>query len=167
MYRIGFGFDTHGLAPGRELWLGGVLVPHHQGAIGHSDADVLIHAIIDALLGAAGLPDIGTQFPDTSAAFKAIDSRILLERTLTLVRAEGYQIGNIDTTIVLQSPKIAPYVSEIRSSLAQTLNVEPERISVKAKTSEKLGFIGREEGVSAYAVVLMERREDWQLSIVN
>jgi 2-C-methyl-D-erythritol 2,4-cyclodiphosphate synthase len=157
MVRVGIGFDTHKLALGAELWLGGVLVPHSRGAVGHSDADVLIHAVIDALLGAAGLPDIGSQFPDTHAEYKNIESRILLERTLDLVRLKGYSIGNIDTTVVLQSPKISPFVAEIRDSLARILEITPDQISVKAKTSEKLGFIGREEGVSAYAVALLER----------
>lgn len=137
--------------------MGGVLVPCSRGAVGHSDADVLIHAVIDALLGAAGLPDIGSQFPDTHAEYKNIESRILLDRTLDLVRLKGYSIGNIDTTVVLQSPKIAPFVAEIRNSIARILEITPDQVSVKAKTSEKLGFIGREEGVSAYAVALLER----------
>ncbi|MCX6243348.1 MAG: 2-C-methyl-D-erythritol 2,4-cyclodiphosphate synthase [Bacteroidetes bacterium] len=154
--RIGFGFDTHKLEAGREFRLGGILIPHEKGATGHSDADVLIHAVCDALLGAAGLPDIGSQFPDTSPEFKGIDSRILLERTMSLVREKGFAIVNIDTTIVLQKPKIAEYFTEMVKTLSGVLGIEASKVSVKAKTSEKLGFIGREEGVSAYAVVLLE-----------
>lgn len=157
MFRIGFGFDTHAFAPGRPLLLGGIIIHHEHGAVGHSDADVLIHAIIDGLLGAAGLPDIGQQFPDTSEAFKGIDSRELLRRTMTLIRDQHFEPGNIDTTIVLQRPRIAPYIQEIIRSLAETMHMDPSAISVKAKTSEKLGFIGREEGVSAYAAVLLHK----------
>lgn len=155
MFRIGFGFDTHQLAPGRELWLGGVLIPHSVGVVGHSDADVLIHAIIDALLGAAGLPDIGSQFPDNSPEFSGINSQVLLQRTLELITQQNFTIGNIDSTLVLQSPKIAPLVPEMKRVLSQVLGISENQINVKAKTSEKLGFIGREEGVSAYAVVLL------------
>ncbi len=155
MFRIGFGFDTHALAPGKPLLLGGIAIDHDRGAVGHSDADVLIHAIIDALLGAAGLPDIGQQFPDTSESFKGIDSRELLHRTMNMVRSHQYEPGNIDTTIVLQRPRVAPYIPEIIRSLAETMQLAPSSISVKAKTSEKLGFIGREEGISAYAAVLL------------
>lgn len=155
MYRIGFGFDTHALAPGRPLLLGGITIDHDRGAVGHSDADVLIHAIIDALLGAAGLPDIGQQFPDTSESYNGIDSRELLRRTMSMIREQHYEPGNIDTTIVLQRPRVAPHIPEIILSLSETMQLDPSRISVKAKTSEKLGFIGREEGVSAYASVLV------------
>lgn len=155
MIRIGFGFDTHQLAPGLDLRLGGVLIPHHQGAVGHSDADVLIHAIIDALLGAAGLPDIGSQFPDADAKFKGIDSGVLLTRTLELIVKQNFIIGNIDCTVVLQAPKIAPFVPEMKQTLSHLLGITESQLSLKAKTSEKLGFIGREEGVSAYAVVLL------------
>jgi 2-C-methyl-D-erythritol 2,4-cyclodiphosphate synthase len=158
MFRIGFGFDTHRLEPGREFRLGGILIPHEKGAVGHSDADVLIHAICDAILGAAGLGDIGTHFPDTSPEFKGIDSKILLKRSLKLATDKGYSIGNLDTTIVLQRPKIISFVPSIVISLAEVTGTDASRISVKAKTSEKLGFIGREEGVSAYAVVLLESR---------
>jgi 2-C-methyl-D-erythritol 2,4-cyclodiphosphate synthase len=154
--RIGFGFDTHKLEPGRDFWLGGILIPHEKGASGHSDADVLIHAIIDALLGAAGLRDIGTYFPDTSSEYKNIDSKVLLSRTLSLITEKGYSIGNLDTTIVLQSPKIGTFVPGMIQKLAHVLSIEETQISIKAKTSEKLGFIGREEGVSAYAVVLLK-----------
>jgi len=155
MFRIGFGFDTHALEPGSGLRLGGVLIPHDQRAVGHSDADVLIHAIIDALLGAAGLPDIGSQFPDTAAEFKGIDSRELLRRTLAMVSEKHFAIGNIDSTVVLQRPKIAPYIPEIVKGLSELMAIDNNQLSVKAKTSEKLGFIGREEGVSAYAVALL------------
>jgi len=154
--RIGFGFDTHRLEEWKEFWLGGILIPHTKGAVGHSDADVLIHAICDALLGAAHLGDIGTLFPDTSDEFKGIDSKILLERTCLLVREKGYQIGNIDTTIVLQSPKISKYIPEMLHLLQEVMGLESGQLSIKAKTSETLGFIGREEGISAYAVALIE-----------
>jgi len=157
MFRIGFGFDTHKLEKGREFWLGGIRISHDKGATGHSDADVLIHAICDALLGAAGLPDIGTQFPDTSSEFKDIDSKILLRRTMDLVLKEGYTIGNLDTTIILQRPKISAYVPEMIKTLGKVLIIEDSRISIKAKTSENLGFIGREEGLSAYAIVLLQK----------
>ena len=155
MFSIGFGFDTHALKPDHPFRLGGIAIAHTKGATGHSDADVLIHAIIDALLGAAGLRDIGQQFPDTSAAYKNIDSRILLTRTMAMIRQKDYTIGNIDTTIVLQNPKIGPYIPEMIRILAETMEIAPEKLSIKAKTSEKLGFIGREEGVSAYAIALL------------
>lgn len=154
MFRIGFGFDTHRLEPGLTFMLGGVRIEHSKGASGHSDADVLVHAIIDALLGAAGLPDIGQQFPDTSDEFRGISSLVLLRRTMALFQGRGFTIGNIDCTIVLQKPKIAPYVPVIISTLSEVLGTGQGQLNVKAKTSEKLGFIGREEGVSAYAVVL-------------
>jgi 2-C-methyl-D-erythritol 2,4-cyclodiphosphate synthase len=155
MFRIGFGFDTHRLEPGLPLRLGGVNIEHSKGAAGHSDADVLVHAIIDSLLGAAGLPDIGQQFPDTSDEFKGIDSIILLKKTMKMIAEKGFSIGNIDCTLVLQQPKIAAYIPSIIASLTAALETDPGRINVKAKTSEKLGFIGREEGVSAYAVALL------------
>jgi 2-C-methyl-D-erythritol 2,4-cyclodiphosphate synthase len=154
--RIGFGFDTHKLEVNRDFWLGGIQIPHEKGATGHSDADVLIHAICDALLGAAGLRDIGTHFPDASSEFKGIDSKVLLKRTLDLITEKGYSIGNLDTTIVLQNPKINSYVPEMIKTLAEVLKTDESRISIKAKTSEKLGFIGREEGLSAYAIVLLQ-----------
>jgi 2-C-methyl-D-erythritol 2,4-cyclodiphosphate synthase len=156
MPRIGFGFDTHKLEINRDFWLGGIRISHDKGATGHSDADVLIHAICDALLGAAGLGDIGTHFPDTSPEFKGIDSKVLLKRTRDLILEKGYSIGNLDTTIVLQNPKISSYVPEMIITLAEVLKTDKSRISVKAKTSEKLGFIGREEGLSAYAVALLQ-----------
>jgi len=156
MSSIGFGFDTHKLEVNRDFWLGGIQIPHDRGATGHSDADVLIHAICDALLGAAGLPDLGTHFPDTSSEFKGIDSKVLLKRTLNLILEKGYTIGNLDTTIVLQNPKISSYVPEMIKTLAEILKTDKSRISIKAKTSEKLGFIGMEEGLSAYAIVLLQ-----------
>jgi 2-C-methyl-D-erythritol 2,4-cyclodiphosphate synthase len=153
--RIGFGFDTHKLETGKDFWLGGIQITHNKGATGHSDADDPIHAICDALLGAAGLHDIGTHFPDTSPEFKGIDSKILLGRTLDLVLEKGYTIGNVDTTIVLQNPRINSYVPEMIKKLSEVMKTDKSHISVKAKTSEMLGFIGREEGLSAYAIVLL------------
>ena len=154
--RVGFGFDTHKLEPARPFILGGVQIEHSSGATGHSDADVLIHAIIDSMLGAAGLPDIGQQFPDSSPEYKGIDSSLLLKKTLLLIVEKGFSIGNIDCTIVLQQPKIAEYIPLMITSLSTTLGIETSQINVKAKTSERLGFIGREEGVSAYAVALLQ-----------
>ena len=154
--RIGFGYDVHCFAEGRELWLGGIKIPHHQGLLGHSDADVVIHAICDALLGASALGDIGKHFPDTDIRYKNIDSKFLLAETVKLVAAAGFTIQNIDTTIALQSPKIAPYIEQIRSTLSRLLCIDLGQVSVKATTTEKLGFEGREEGVSAYAVVLLD-----------
>lgn len=157
MIRIGFGFDTHRLEENCDFWLGGILVPHSKGSVGHSDADVLIHAIIDALLGAAGLPDIGSQFPDFSVEFKGIDSKILLSRTMEMIHAKGFSIGNIDSTVVLQQPKISSHIPAMVQSLAGVMKIGEDRLSIKAKTSENLGFIGREEGLSAYATVLLEK----------
>ena len=154
--RIGFGYDVHRFAEGRELWLGGIKIPHTKGLLGHSDADVLIHAICDALFGAAALGDIGKHFPDTDAAFKDIDSKLLLRKTFDLIYTAGYKIQNIDSTIAIQSPKIAPYIEKMRSTLSELLNIETAQISVKATTTERLGFEGREEGISAYAVVLID-----------
>ena len=153
--RIGFGYDVHRLKAGIPFWLGGVQIPHNKGALGHSDADVLLHAICDALLGAAALGDIGEHFPDTDPAYKGISSSILLQETIQLIRSKGYEIGNIDTTVCLQTPKIKPYIPEMRTKIAQILNVSEELVSVKATTEEKLGFTGREEGISAYAVALI------------
>jgi 2-C-methyl-D-erythritol 2,4-cyclodiphosphate synthase len=155
MLRIGFGFDTHKLDICQPLMLGGILVPHNKGATGHSDADVLIHAICDALLGAAGARDIGSQFPDSSPEFKGIDSKILLKKTMELIREQSFQIQNIDSTIVLQEPRISTFIPEMIKTLARVMGIADSQLSIKAKTSEKLGFIGREEGVSAYAVVLV------------
>ncbi len=156
--RIGFGYDVHRFAEGHELWLGGIKIPHYRGLKGHSDADVLIHAICDALLGAAALGDIGKHFPDTDDAFKDIDSKILLSKTNDLISAAGYRIQNIDSTIALQTPKIAPYIEDIRKTLSGILRIETGQVSVKATTTEHLGFEGREEGVSAYAVVLLDQK---------
>jgi len=153
--RIGFGFDVHRLVEGRAFWLGGIQIPHSKGALGHSDADVLIHAICDALLGAACLGDIGKHFPDTSVDFKNIDSKILLKNVLGLITDAGYSIGNIDASLTLEKPKIAPYIEEMRKTLAGVLGIEVNCISIKATTNEKMGFIGREEGLVAYAVVLL------------
>jgi len=153
--RIGFGFDTHKLVEGHPFQLGGIHVPHSKGAIGHSDADVLIHAMCDALLGAANLRDIGFQFPDTSPEFKGIDSKILLKLTIQKLKDTQFSIQNVDSTIVLQNPRISSYVPEMVRTLAPIMEINEDQLSIKAKTSEKLGFIGREEGVSAYAVALL------------
>ena len=155
--RTGFGFDVHQLTEGRDLILGGIKIPHSKGALGHSDADVLIHAICDALLGAAGLKDIGFYFPDTSAEFKNIDSKILLERVMSLLKEKEYSVGNVDASLVLEQPKIKPYTDAMRETLAGILQVTTDDISIKATTNEKMGFIGREEGVAAYAVVLITK----------
>lgn len=154
--RIGFGFDVHQLEEGRELRLGGITIAHHKGAKGHSDADVLIHAICDALLGAANLGDIGKHFPDTSAEFKNIDSRILLKKVMEMIRREKYALENVDVTLCLEKPKIAPHIDAIKKSLADVMSVDIDCISIKATTNEKLGYIGREEGVACYAVVLLK-----------
>lgn len=155
--RIGQGVDFHQLVAGRDLWLGGVQVPHTKGALGHSDADVLLHAICDALLGAASLGDIGVHFPDTSAEFKNIDSKILLRRSFELITAKGYRVGNIDATLCLEAPKIKPYVPEMQQTIAAILGITTGDVSIKATTTEKMGFVGREEGVMAYAAVLLEK----------
>ncbi|MBK7887283.1 MAG: 2-C-methyl-D-erythritol 2,4-cyclodiphosphate synthase [Bacteroidetes bacterium] len=157
-FRVGFGFDVHQLTEGRDLIVGGVKIPHSKGALGHSDADVLIHAICDALLGAAGLKDIGTYFPDTSAEFKGIDSKILLDRVVKLLSEKGYTIGNVDSSLVLEQPKIKPYIDQMRNTLAPILRIQEDEISIKATTNEKMGFIGREEGVAAYAVCMIEKK---------
>mgnify|MGYP003444239304 CR=1 FL=1 len=157
--RVGFGFDVHQLKEGNELWLGGIQLQHEKGAVGHSDADVLIHAICDALLGAAGLRDIGFHFPDTSAEFKGIDSKILLARVGNLLQNEGYSIGNIDCTLVLERPKINPYIDFMKKTLAAALKIETQDIAIKATTNEKMGFVGREEGECAYAVAVIEKNQ--------
>lgn len=154
-FRIGYGYDVHALIEDRDFYLGGILIPHHKGALGHSDADVLIHAICDALLGAANLGDIGKHFPDNDPAYKNIDSKILLQKVVALLKEKKYEIGNIDATIRLQSPKIATYIPQMKYSLSKCMNTEIESISIKATTTEKLGFEGREEGVSASAVCLI------------
>ena len=154
--RIGFGFDVHQLVEGVPFMLGGIVIPHHKGATGHSDADTLIHAICDALLGAANLGDIGMHFPDSDPALKGIDSKILLQKVMQLISQKGYHIVNIDSTVCLQQPKLRPYIPQMQETLAQVMNIPVDNISIKATTTEKLGFTGREEGVSAYAVVLVE-----------
>jgi 2-C-methyl-D-erythritol 2,4-cyclodiphosphate synthase len=154
-FRVGFGYDVHQLVEGRDLWLGGVLIPHEKGALGHSDADVLLHAICDALLGAAALGDIGKHFPDTSADFKGIDSKILLKKTCDLIREKGYEIGNIDSTLCLERPKVMKYAEQMKSAISEVAGINSNQISIKATTSEKMGFVGREEGVNAYAVALI------------
>ncbi len=156
-FRVGFGFDVHQLKVGLDFWLGGIIVPHTKGGLGYSDADVLIHSICDALLGAANLGDIGKHFPDTAAEYKGIDSKILLKEVMVLVRNKGYEIGNIDSTICLQTPKIGPYIAEMQKVLAICMNIDVDQVSIKATTTEKLSFVGREEGVSAYATVLITK----------
>lgn len=153
--RIGFGFDVHRLEEGYDLWLGGIKIPHQKGAVGHSDADVLLHAICDAMLGALALHDIGHHFPDTCAQFKGIDSKILLQKTFSLIIEKGYTIGNIDCTVCLEKPKIKPYTDAMRKCIAEILQTGIENISIKATTNEKLGYIGAEAGIQAYAVVLL------------
>jgi len=155
--RIGFGYDVHKLEVGYPFWLGGIQVEHLKGSVGHSDGDVLIHAICDGLLGAANLRDIGIQFPDTNKSLKGIDSKILLQQTQKLIKSKGYQIGNIDSTICLQVPKIKELIPEMQRVLAEVLEISTEDISIKATTTENLGFVGREEGIAAYAVVLLSR----------
>ncbi len=153
--RVGFGYDVHVFASGRELWLGGVKLDHSVGLLGHSDADVLIHALCDALLGAANLRDIGFHFPDTAGEFKNIDSKILLARTMELLRAKGYEFGNADCTVCAEAPKINPHILKMQECLAAVMKVDIDLISIKATTSEKVGFVGRGEGMAAYATVLI------------
>lgn len=153
--RIGFGYDVHAFESNRELWLGGIKIPYTRGLAGHSDADVLIHAICDAMLGAAALGDIGKHFPDNNEAYRNIDSKILLKKTLQLIKYAGFSIGNIDSTLVLQQPRIAPFIDNMRISLSEILKTDINRVSIKATTTERLGFEGREEGISAYAMVLL------------
>ena len=155
--RVGFGFDVHRLVVGRELWLGGIKLEHELGLLGHSDADVLIHAICDALLGAANMRDIGYHFPDNAGEFKGIDSKILLARTVDLIATKGYRVGNIDATVCAERPKLKARIPEMQEVLAHVMNIDSEDVSIKATTTEKLGFTGREEGISAYATVLIER----------
>lgn len=154
-FRIGFGYDVHRLEEGIPFWLGGIEIEHHKGSVGHSDADALLHAICDAILGAAALGDIGRHFPDTDPAYKGIASSILLKNTGELLSSRGYEIGNIDSTICLQTPKISPYIPGMQKQIAKQLGLRDDQVSVKATTEEKLGFTGHEEGVSAYAVVLI------------
>lgn len=153
--RVGFGYDVHQLEEGRQFWLGGILIDHSKGAVGHSDADVLVHAICDALLGAASLRDIGYHFPNTDPRFKDIDSKKLLATVVSLLQEKNYAIGNVDATVCLEAPKINPYIPQMQKVLAETMNIEVGDVSLKATTKEKLGFVGNEEGVEAYAVALV------------
>ena len=156
-FRIGQGYDVHALTPGRKLILGGVEIPHDRGLLGHSDADALLHAITDALLGAAGLGDIGGMFPDTAAQWQGADSRVLLRGAMAAVREAGWQVGNVDATIIAQAPRIAPHVAAMRANIAADLGVDPGAVNVKGKTNERLGFEGRGEGIATQAVVLLQR----------
>ncbi|MEG1838204.1 MAG: 2-C-methyl-D-erythritol 2,4-cyclodiphosphate synthase [Bacteroidaceae bacterium] len=155
--RVGFGFDVHALVEGRELWLGGIRLEHEKGLLGHSDADVLIHAVCDALLGAANMRDIGYHFPDTGNEYKDIDSKVLLLRTVALIREKGYEIGNIDATICAERPKLKIHIPAMQQTMAKVMAIDVDDISIKATTTEKLGFTGREEGISAYATVLISK----------
>ena len=155
--RVGFGYDVHQLAEGEEFWLGGIQIEHEKGSVGHSDGDVLIHAICDALLGAANMRDIGYHFPDTAAELKGIDSKILLKKTVELIAGKGFSIGNIDATIALQKPKIKPYIPDMQETLAKVMEIDCEDLAIKATTTEKLGFVGKQEGVAAYATVLIQK----------
>lgn len=155
--RVGFGFDVHRLVEGRELWLGGIRLEHEKGLLGHSDADVLIHALCDAILGAANMRDIGYHFPDTSEKFHNIDSKILLAETMKLVRGKGYEFGNADITVCAERPKLKAHIPAMQECLARVMGVDADDVSIKATTTEKLGFTGREEGISAYATVLLEK----------
>lgn len=156
--RVGYGYDVHALVPDRDLWLGGIKIEHTLGLLGHSDADVLIHAICDALLGAANMRDIGFHFPDTAGEYKDIDSKILLRDTMKLIREAGYELGNIDATVAAERPKLNPHIPAMKHTLAAVMAVDEEDISIKATTTEKLGFTGRQEGIAAHAVVLIEKR---------
>jgi len=156
-FRVGIGYDVHRLAEGESLWLGGILIPHHKGTVAHSDGDVVIHAICDAMLGALKLRDIGTHFPDNSAEFKNIDSKILLKRSYELVKEKGYELVNLDTSISAQQPKLKPFIPQMEEIMAEVLGVDLDCVSVKATTTEKLGFEGREEGISVTAVVLLKK----------
>lgn len=156
--RVGFGFDVHRLVEGRELWLGGIRLEHEKGLLGHSDADVLIHAICDALLGAANLRDIGYHFPDTAGEYKGIDSKVLLKKTVELLAEKGYEVGNVDATVCAERPKLNPHIPAMQRTLASVMGVGEDMVSIKATTTERLGYTGREEGISAYAVVLVARK---------
>ena len=157
--RVGYGFDVHRLVQDRELWIGGIKIDHTLGLLGHSDADVLIHAVCDALLGAAALRDIGYNFPDTDMQYKDIDSKILLKRTVDLLASKGWQVVNIDATVCAERPKLNPHIPEMQQVMAQVMGIDPDRVSIKATTTEKLGFTGREEGISAHAVALIEKQK--------
>ncbi|MDH6309125.1 2-C-methyl-D-erythritol 2,4-cyclodiphosphate synthase [Dysgonomonas sp. PFB1-18] len=158
--RVGFGYDVHRLANDRELWLGGIKIDHTQGLYGHSDADVLIHAVCDAILGAANMRDIGFHFPDTAGEYKDIDSKILLKKTLEVISEKGYSVGNIDATICAERPKLNPHIPQMQKTMAEILGISIDDISIKATTSEKMGFVGREEGFAAYAVALIEKSDN-------
>jgi 2-C-methyl-D-erythritol 2,4-cyclodiphosphate synthase len=157
MVRVGFGYDVHQLVPDRDLWLGGVKIEHSHGLLGHSDADVLIHAICDALLGAANMRDIGYHFPDTADETDGIDSKILLRKTIELIATKGYRVGNIDATVCAERPKLNPHIPAMQQCLAEVMGIDSDQVSIKATTTERLGFTGRQEGMSAYAVCLLER----------
>ncbi len=157
MIRVGFGYDVHKIVSGRELWLGGIKIDNPTGLLGHSDADVLIHAICDALLGAANMRDIGYQFPDTSEETLNIDSKILLKKTVELIAAKGYHVGNIDATVCAESPKLNPHIPSMKTCLASVIGTDEDNISIKATTTETLGFVGKQEGMAAYAVALIEK----------
>jgi len=157
MIRVGMGYDVHQLVEGRELWMGGIKLEHTMGLLGHSDADVLIHAICDAILGAANMRDIGYHFPDTSAETDGMDSKIILKKTIELIASKGYRLGNIDATICAEKPKMNPHIPEMQQCMARVMGCDPDQISIKATTTEKLGFTGRQEGISAYAVALIEK----------
>ena len=157
--RIGYGYDVHQLAEGEDLIVGGIHVPYHLGSVGHSDADVLLHVICDALLGALALGDIGTHFPDTDPAYKGIDSKVLLKRTYELVKQEGWTLANVDSTVCLQLPKLKPHIPTMQAIVAELLDVEPNQIGIKATTTERLGFVGEQKGISAHAVVLLAKKE--------
>lgn len=157
--RIGYGYDVHQLAAGEQLIIGGIEVPHTQGSVGHSDADVLLHVICDALLGALAMGDIGTHFPDTDEAYKGIDSKILLKETYQMVLNEGWLLANLDSTVCLQAPKLKPHIPEMQRVIAEVMGVEKQQVGIKATTTEKLGFVGEEKGISAHAVVLLARRD--------
>lgn len=158
MMRIGYGYDVHQLAAGEELVIGGLIIPHEKGSVGHSDADVLLHVICDALLGALALGDIGTHFPDTDVTYKGIDSKILLKRTYDMVLERGWKLANVDSTVCLQRPKLKPHIQDMRRTIADVMGVAVDQIGIKATTTEWLGFVGKEEGISAHAVVLLEPR---------
>jgi|SRR5690606_35197774 len=160
MYRTGFGIDFHRFAEGRKLWIGGIEIPHHKGSLGHSDADVLLHAICDAMLGALALGDIGVHFPDTDPANKDIDSKILLKKCHTIISQKGYEVLNVDSTVCLEMPKLKPYTLEMREVIAGILDISADNVSVKATTVEQMGAIGREEGLAAYATVLLIKAEE-------
>ena len=155
--RVGFGYDVHQLVPERELWIGGVRIEHEKGLLGHSDADVLIHAICDALLGAANMRDIGFHFPDKDPQYKNIDSKILLRKTIELIAEKGYKVGNVDATVCAERPKLNPHIPAMQQVLSEIMQIDLDEVSIKATTTEKLGFTGREEGIAAYAVVLIEK----------